>query len=144
MTDYLWLPGVLACFGVHRGFNPSWSPSEPLIPRASILVCYLVLSHSVIYRFAGFAGPSSTPRSRIPKHIVLSFGSCIQPQWSHTIDQKFLERTGILFVAQKNGSLRLIFDARRSNCWFGASPQTELATGNALADISAEGEGPTL
>ena len=48
------------------------------------------------------------------------------------------ESTGVFFVRKKNGRLRLILDARRSNCWFVSPEATELASGSSFGDLTVD------
>jgi hypothetical protein len=51
-------------------------------------------------------------------------------------DRSFVEEcTGLFFVKKKDGRLRLILDARRSNCHFSGCPDIALATGSSIGDI---------
>jgi len=45
------------------------------------------------------------------------------------------EEAGTFFVEKKNGKLRLVIDARRSNCYFGAPHKVALTSASAIADI---------
>ena len=54
-----------------------------------------------------------------------------------------VETVGLFFVRKKSGKLRLVFDARRSNCWFTDAKSVNLATGSCLGEIQI-GEGETL
>ncbi|CAK0855530.1 unnamed protein product, partial [Prorocentrum cordatum] len=48
------------------------------------------------------------------------------------------ETSGAFFVKRKDSLLRLVFDARRSNCHFAPPPYTSLASGESLADLEGE------
>jgi len=48
------------------------------------------------------------------------------------------EKVGLFFVRKKSGKLRLVIDARRSNCWFRESDSVDLATGTSLGEIHVE------
>ena len=48
------------------------------------------------------------------------------------------EFTGTFFVKKKDGRLRLVLDARRSNCHFVTPPATDLATGASIGDIQCD------
>ena len=50
------------------------------------------------------------------------------------------ETVGVFCVRKKNGTLRLIIDARRSNCWFTDPPDVSLATGTAISEVCMEEE----
>ena len=53
------------------------------------------------------------------------------------------EVVGLFFTRKKSGRLRLVIDARRSNCWLKESNSVTLATGAALGEIQLE-PGETL
>ena len=52
------------------------------------------------------------------------------------------ETVGVFGVWKKSGKIRLIVDARRSNCHFAAAPPVALATGQAISSIEVDGHGP--
>lgn len=56
--------------------------------------------------------------------------------------KKPVEEAGLFFVTKKSGRLRLVIDARRSNCWFSAPEKVELALGNLFDDLESRSSGP--
>ena len=57
-------------------------------------------------------------------------------------DFSVVESAGLFFVTKKSGSLRLVIDARRSNCWFSAPDSVALATGQAFGDLEFSSDDP--
>ena len=59
--------------------------------------------------------------------------------------RRALAKVGVVTVAKKEGSQRLVFDCRVSNALYRKAPHTELATANALCnvDLSDEAFGQT-
>lgn len=54
------------------------------------------------------------------------------------------ERVGVFGVRKKSGSVRLILDARRSNCWFGPPGEVRLATGASFGALEVDCNEPVV
>jgi hypothetical protein len=54
------------------------------------------------------------------------------------------ESVGVFTVTKKNGKLRLIIDARLSNCWFEDPMAVDLATGMSFATIEVDSNEPLV
>ena len=86
----------------------------------------------------GLVRPYSDPKLRDPK----TYGEFVRRLLRANIVEIGLEpgseEIGIFFVSKKNGRLRLIIDARKSNCHFADPAHVQLVTGDGLGNIEVE------
>ncbi|CAE7797631.1 unnamed protein product [Symbiodinium sp. CCMP2592] len=86
----------------------------------------------------GVVHPYSDPKLRDPKTYGKFLDRLCKSNLVEFVDGPGVEEIAVFFVSKKNGMLRMIIDARRSNCHFRDPDYVQLCTGEALGKLELD------